>query len=88
MALINVSKRCDDCQKTREAIEELRSEVRRALLDYEDLYEKVRTNLGKLAKRARMDSNEPSNGDQGSKDSDPLARYREALVARKLGKGI
>ena len=82
MAFIEIQRRCDDCEKTRAALAELRSEVQRSLLDYENLYDKVRTNLGKLAKRARLDSEAPSNGDEG----DPMAKYREALVTRKLSK--
>ena len=85
MALFHITRRCDDCEKTREQIEALRREVRNALLDYENLYDKVRTNLGKLAKRQKaseMAQEERSNGDEG----DPLARYRRALVERKLSK--
>lgn len=37
----------------REDVESYRSEVRRSLLDYETLYEKVRTNLSKMAKREK-----------------------------------
>ena len=82
MAFIEIQRRCDDCEKTRAELAVLRSEVQRALLDYENLYDKVRTNLGKLAKRAKLDQDESSNGTEG----DPMAKYRAQLVERKLAK--
>jgi len=58
MPLLTIQRRCDDCETTRSLIRELREDVhqyRRELdefkLDFENLYDKVRTNLGKLSKR-------------------------------------
>jgi glutaredoxin len=84
MALIEIQKRCDDCEKTRRALEDLRREVQNVMLDYNNLYEKVRTNLGKLAKRVRESEKEPEGAETAPQDD--LAQFRSALVARKLGR--
>lgn len=85
MAFIEIKKRCDECEKTRSALNELRSEVQQVMLDYNSLYEKVRTNLAKLAKRVREEEREVEEAAAGPVDS--LAQFRSALIARKLGRG-
>jgi len=58
MPLLTIQKRCNDCEATRSAlralsadVEQYRSELERFRLDFENLYDKVRTNLSKLARR-------------------------------------
>lgn len=65
MPLFTIQRRCQDCKATRALVRELRediadyrSQVTRSLLDYETLYEKVRTNLSKMAKREKDESKE------------------------------
>lgn len=82
MAFIEIQRRCQDCEKTRQMLSDLQREVRGALLDYQNLYDKVRTNLGKLAKR-QLEFEKTT----APEDGDALQPYRAALVARKLGKG-
>mgnify|MGYP000309539100 CR=1 FL=1 len=81
MALLEIKRACQECEKTREALRNLTREVDAIRLDYQSLYEKVRTNLAKLAKRA----DEVGARDNGP-DPDPLAAARAALVQRKLGR--
>lgn len=83
MALIEIKRRCDDCEKTRELLREAMREIESIRLDYLSLYDKVRTNLAKLAKRAR--DPDPSDGDGAP---DPVAAARAALVQRKLGRRV
>lgn len=82
MAFIEIKRQCDECEKTRAALTALQSRVDRFELDYQNLYEKVRTNLAKLAKRARLDEEQRSDPEEG----DPMAPYRKMLVERKLGR--
>lgn len=58
MAFLTFQARCKDCDRTlselkalREQVESYRREVKDSLLDYESLYDKVRVNLAKLARR-------------------------------------
>lgn len=81
MALIEIKRACQECEKTREALRELTREVDAIRLDYQSLYEKVRTNLAKLAKRA-----DEVAATDGRADPDPLVAARAALVERKLGR--
>lgn len=90
MALIEIHRRCTDCETTRaqlRALQDVHEATQRKIdnfqLDYTNLYDKVRTNLSKLAKRAEkleQPPDEPQNGDD-------LDRYRRLLVEHKLGKG-
>lgn len=82
MAFIEFHRRCDECEKTRAALTALQSRVDRFELDYQNLYEKVRTNLAKLAKRARLDEEARSEPEE----TDPLAPFRARLIERKLGR--
>lgn len=79
MALIQINRRCDDCEKTRALLKEAMREVESIRLDYHSLYEKVRINLSKLAKRAERE--EPESAPNGD---DQLARARALLLERKL----
>ena len=88
MPLLSVTRRCNQCEDTRELIRELRQEVsdyrrevKESLLDYNSLYDKVRVNLAKLAKRS-SDSEKPDNGET----NDPIAQARLMLLQRKLGR--
>ena len=82
MALIEIQRRCHDCESTRALLREAKADLAQMRLDYESLYEKVRTNLSKLAKRARVASEEvepvptPTLVEMG----------RRALASRKLGR--
>lgn len=56
-------------------------------LDYENLYEKARSNLAKLARRADRECGEEQgagNGPQSAPDS--LAAYRSTLIQKKLAR--
>lgn len=68
-------------RELRDDVEGYRREVKESLLDYEALYDKVRVNLAKLAKRASDDSKTPENGPQSGAD---LAR--QMLLQRKFGR--
>lgn len=89
MALIEIKRRCEDCDRTRARMEELigelktlRHDVEVFRLDYQSLYEKVRFNLSKLAKRAEA----PSEPEPQPEVTDPLTEYRNALLARKMAR--
>lgn len=82
MSFIEINRRCDECEKTRAALAELQRRVDNFELDYQNLYEKVRTNLAKLSKRARM----ADNGETDPQEGDPLAQFRKQLIERKLGR--
>ena len=82
MAFIEIQRRCQDCETTRGLVRELRAEVKQSLLDYESLYDKVRTNLSKLAKRAER----PQEAQTGNGEGDPMAQYRELLARRVLNR--
>lgn len=82
MAFIHIERRCEECERTREELQSLRRQVQGFELDLNSWYEKIRTNLAKLAKREKSlvaAEDEPTNGD-------PLAKYRNALVERKLSR--
>jgi hypothetical protein len=81
MSLIQIQRRCDDCEKTRALLREVKGEIDQIRLDYHSLYEKVRVNLSKLAKRA--DGKCP---DEAPEASDPLAQARTLLLQRKLNR--
>ena len=58
MGFLTIQRKCHECETTRALIQELRnelatyrSEMDAFRLDYENLYDKVRTNLAKLARR-------------------------------------
>jgi len=76
MALINIRRACQECETTWRKLEEIQRELDNFRLDYQNLYEKVRTNLAKLAKRAERAEEDV--------EEDPLARARAALIERKL----
>lgn len=61
---------------------EVRAELDQIRLDYHALYEKVRVNLAKLAKRAEAEA-----ADSPPDASDPLAHARTLLLQRKLNRG-
>jgi len=83
MAFIEIKRRCDDCESTRKALAEVHRELDTFRLDYQNLYEKVRINLGKLAKRARdAEKDEPE-----EEATDPLAQYRSMILARRRRAG-
>lgn len=84
MALIEIQRECKECEKTREALKGLSREVEAIRLDYLNLYEKVRTNLAKLAKRT--DAANAAGGDGDDSGTDVLARARASLIERKLGR--
>lgn len=69
-------------QEVREMIADDHADISRELdnliLDYTNLYDKVRTNLAKLAKRAE------TVGGDGVGTADNLARYRQLLAEKKL----
>ena len=81
MALIEISKRCDDCETSRALLRDVKADLGQMRLDYESLYDKVRTNLAKLSKRARVASEEPEEAPQPSL----VEMGRRALALRKLG---
>lgn len=82
MAIIQINRVCKECEKTRSALRDAMREVEQIRLDYHSLYEKVRVNLAKLAKRADSDE---QNGPL--KASDPLEQARTLLLQRKLNRG-
>lgn len=79
MAFIEIQRRCHECEKSRTLLREVRADIEQIRLDYHSLYEKVRTNLAKLAKRDEPDS--PSNG------VDAFTEARRMLIQKKLGRG-
>lgn len=81
MALIEIQRRCHDCESTRALLREAKADLAQMRLDYESLYEKVRTNLSKLAKRARVASEES----EEAPTPDLVEIGRRALAQRKLG---
>jgi len=81
MALIEISKRCDDCETSRALLRDVKADLGQMRLDYESLYDKVRTNLAKLAKRARVAS-EP---EEEAPTPTLVEIGRRALALRKLG---
>lgn len=58
MALIEVKKLCNECEKTRAKLRDLERTVEDIRLDYHGLYEKVRHNLAKLAARDKAEAKE------------------------------
>ena len=82
VSLIEIHRRCKECEKSNALLLEVRAEMDQIRLDYHNLYEKVRTNLAKLAKRAdKEDENGPDT------DFDPLAKGRALLFQRKMNRG-
>jgi hypothetical protein len=81
MALIQITRRCNDCESTRELVRELRRDVEAIRLDYHSLYEKVRTNLAKLAKREK-----PCPEDAPESTIDPRARVRAEVYRLKMAR--
>jgi len=81
MALIEIQKRCDDCETSRALLRDVKADLGQMRLDYESLYDKVRTNLAKLSKRARVASEEVEETPQPSL----VEIGRRALALRKLG---
>jgi len=82
MALIEIQRRCHDCESTRALLREAKADLAQMRLDYESLYEKVRTNLSKLAKRARVASDEVEEAPTPTLEE----LGRRALASRKLGR--
>ncbi len=82
MALIEIQKRCDDCETSRALLRDVKADLGQMRLDYESLYDKVRTNLAKLSKRARVASEELEDTPQ----PDLVEIGRRALASRKLGR--
>lgn len=82
MALIEIRRRCDECDKTRAALAEVHHEIERIRLDYLSLYEKARTTLTRLAKREERANTAQESTPPG--DGDPLAQYRQVLIERRL----
>ncbi|UCC72600.1 MAG: hypothetical protein JSV86_19930 [Gemmatimonadota bacterium] len=79
----DLERRLETCEARLETMRELAGEVHNLTrqveefhLDYHQLYERVRTNLAKLRKRA-----EKADGDEAQPD--PLAEARKALLLRK-----
>jgi len=81
MALIEIQKRCDDCETSRALLRDVKADLGQMRLDYESLYDKVRTNLAKLSKRARVASEEV----EEAPPPDLVEMGRRALALRKLG---
>lgn len=77
MALINIRRRCEECETTWRKLDEVQRELDNFRLDYQNLYEKVRTNLAKLSKRAER-------AEKAEEEGDPVAEARRLLIARKL----
>ena len=88
MAFLEVQRRCQDCEETRRLVREMRAEVndyrrevRESLLDYESLYDKVRTNLAKLGSRKKAaEKVEDENGQ-------PHGPYEALWAYRNQNKG-
>lgn len=83
MPFLTVQKRCQDCEETRRLLREMRAEVndyrrevRESLLDYEALYDKVRTNLAKLGSRKKAAEKEQENGTAAQSPYEALWAYR------------
>jgi chromosome segregation ATPase len=72
-----LERRDDEVAEVQKNIQEFERSLSNFALDYDNLYEKVRTNLAKLRKRAESAPEEAS-------PADPLADARKALAARKL----
>lgn len=86
MAFLTITRRCKHCDDTRselaalrQEVSDYRREVKESLLDYESLYDKVRVNLAKLAKRSEPAPAEPDNGPVPN-----LAYAHKLLLERKL----
>lgn len=90
-AIFEIHRRCTDCESTRAAlrgvnteVEKLQRDVANFRLDYENLYDKVRVNLSKVAKhnreRDRRDAEE-----QSTPPVDQMAQHRAELAQRKMG---
>lgn len=82
MAFIEIKRRCQDCEKTRAALKDVQRDMADMRLDYQGLYEKVRVNLSKLAKRADNPPPEKQNGPEPVED--PITQARTLLWQRKL----
>ena len=80
MSLIEIQRRCDDCETSRALVREVRAELGQMRLDYENLYEKVRTNLTKLARRVSRETSE----EEEAPAPDPMQKARQELVSRKM----
>lgn len=87
MALIEIKRVCKECESTRSALREyvervdaLERQIDDFRLDYHSLYEKVRRNLARLAKRAES----PPEDTNGKDETDPMAHYRKMALERKL----
>ena len=82
MALIEIQKRCDDCETSRALLRDVKADLGQMRLDYENLYDKVRTNLAKLSKRARVADEEV----EAPPPPTLVEIGRQALASRKLGR--
>jgi len=82
MAFLEIKRVCKECETTRAELVSLRREVENFRLDYENLYEKVRSNLAKLRKRAESLADEQTQHEAG----DPLAQYRTLILERRRRK--
>ena len=82
MALIEIQKRCDDCETSRALLREVKADLGQMRLDYESLYDKVRTNLAKLAKRVRVATEEVEEAPTPTL----VEMGRRALASKKLGR--
>lgn len=80
MAFLEIHKRCQDCEKTRELLREAMREVDSIRLDYQSLYEKVRVNLSKL--KARSEAQEPCTENAES----DLDKFRKMFLEKRLGR--
>lgn len=82
MAIIEIRRVCKECEKSQALLRETRAEIQQFRLDYQALYEKVRSNLAKLAKRADADAESGPTIVQ-----DEMAKARSLLLQRKLNRG-
>ena len=82
MAFIEIQKRCQDCETSRSLVREARADLHQMRLDYENLYDKVRTNLAKLAKRVKAATEE----EEETPTLTPMELGRQALASRKLAR--
>lgn len=88
MTFLTITRRCNDCDETRrllkalqEDVEAYRREVKDSLLDYENLYDKVRTNLSKIARREK--ASESPQTDERVKPKGGVAAQRLLALRRQ-----
>lgn len=69
--------RCKHCAETTLRVDRLEAEMRQARLDYDDLYEKARKLLSRLASRAKLEATPCPD------DSPPLDQVSQRILARR-----